>query len=300
MYNQNRGGPIDRFCAKHPRFGIPNLMKIIVFTQIGVYLIDLLCRLVFKFGWLSVLEFIPLNIFQGQLWRLVTWLVVPNSDNPFYLLLGCYFYYWIASMLERQWGTARFNLFYFGGAILSVLVGLLVGLLQRDLTHTYSVIGLSYYLNLSIFLVLATLFGDTQVLFLFVVPVKMKWMALLDLIPIVISMVKAVRAGYWMLALAPLASWINYFIFTWPYWRAKLDRAKYRHDPKVIQFKQAQKQAQKAQKNQQSQPWHHKCAVCGITDLDDPNMEFRYCSKCDGYYCYCANHINNHVHIHNS
>ena len=103
-----------------------------------------------------------------------------------------------------------------------------------------------------------------------------------------------------MLALAPLASWINYFIFTWPFWRAKLDRAKYRHDPKVIQFKQAQKQAQKAQKAQQSQPWHHKCAVCGITDLDDPNMEFRYCSKCDGYYCYCANHINNHVHIHNS
>ena len=300
MYNQNRGGPIDRFCAKHPRFGIPNLMKIIVFTQIGVYLIDLLCRLVFKFGWLSVLEFIPLNIFQGQLWRLVTWLVVPNSSNPFYLLLGCYFYYWIASMLERQWGTARFNLFYFGGAILSVLVGLLLGLLQRDLTHTYSVIGLSYYLNLSIFLVLATLFGDTQVLFLFVVPVKMKWMALLDLIPIVISMVKAVRAGYWMLALAPLASWINYFVFTWPYWRAKLDRTRYRHDPKVIQFKQAQKQTQKAQKAQQSQPWHHKCAVCGITDLDDPNMEFRYCSKCDGYYCYCANHINNHVHIHNS
>ncbi len=300
MYNQNRGGPIDRFCAKHPRFGIPNLMKIIVFAQIGIYLIDLLCRLVFKFGWVSILEFIPLNIFQGQLWRLVTWLVVPNSDNPFYLLLGCYFYYWIASMLERQWGTARFNLFYFGGALLSVIVGLLIGLLQRDLTHTYSAIGLSYYLNLSIFLVLATLFGDMQVLLLFVVPVKMKWMALLDLLPIVISMVKAVRAGYWMLALAPLASWINYFIFTWPFWRAKLDRTRYRHDPKVIQFRQAQKQAQKAQQAQQSQPWHHKCAVCGITDLDDPNMEFRYCSKCDGYYCYCADHINNHVHIHNS
>ncbi len=300
MYDQKRGGPIDRFCTKHPRFGIPNLMKIIVFTQIGVYLIDLLCRFVLKTSWLTMLEFIPLNIFQGQLWRLVTWLVVPNSDNPFYLLLGCYFYYWIASMLERQWGTPRFNLFYFGGAILSVIAGLLVGLLQRNLTHTYSIIDLSYYLNLSIFLVLATLFGDAQVLLLFVVPVKMKWMALLDLIPIVISMVRAVRAGYWMLALAPLASWINYFIFTWPYWQAKLSRAKYRHDPKVIQFKQAQKQAQKAQKAQQSQPWHHKCAVCGITDLDDPNMEFRYCSKCDGYYCYCANHINNHVHIHNS
>ena len=41
----------------------------------------------------------------------------------------------------------------------------------------------------------------------------------------------------------------------------------------------------------------HKCAVCGITDADDPDMEFRYCSKCNGYYCYCSEHINNHVHI---
>ena len=295
MYNQNRGGLIDRFCARHPRFGIPNLMKFVVFTQIGVFLLELLCQAVLRTGWVSYLEFVPLYIFQGQVWRLVTWLVVPNSSNPFYLLLGCYFYYWIASTLERQWGTARFNLFYFGGALLSVLVGLLLGLLQRDLTHTYSAIGLSYYLNLSIFLVLATLFGDAQVLLFFVVPVKMKWMALLDVVLILMDMVKMVRAGYWMLALAPLASWINYFIFTWPFWSMKLGRVKRRADPKVIQFRQAQKQAQKAR---QSQSWHHKCAVCGITDLDDPNMEFRYCSKCDGYYCYCADHINNHVHIH--
>lgn len=287
-FRNNGYGPIDRFCAKHPRFGIPNLMKILVIVQIVVYVSDLLCRAVNGSSWLGVLEFVPLQIFEGQLWRLITWLAVPNSSNPFYLLLGCYFYFWIASMLERQWGTAKFNLFYFGGALLSVIVGLLVGLLQKNLTHTYSAIELSYYLNLSIFLVLATLFGDTQVLLFFVVPVKMKWMALLDVGLIVVEMVQLIGAGYWMLALAPLASWINYFVFTWPFWAGKLGIVRHRSDPTVIRFKKAR---------QQAQGYRHKCAVCGVTDAMRPDMEFRYCSKCDGYHCYCIDHINNHVHI---
>lgn len=272
-------------------------MKILVIVQIVVYVTNLICQAVLGSGWLGVLEFVPLYIFEGQLWRLVTWLAVPNSSNPFYLLLGCYFYFWIASMLERQWGTARFNLFYFGGALLSVIVGLLVGLLQRNLTHTYSAIELSYYLNLSIFLVLATLFGDTQVLLFFIVPIKMKWMALLDVALIVVEMVQLIGAGYWMLALAPVASWINYFVFTWPFWANKLGIIRHKSDPTVIQFKKARQQVERTQKTQQAQGYRHKCAVCGVTDAMAPDMEFRYCSKCDGYHCYCIDHINNHVHI---
>lgn len=292
MLYRNGYGPIDRFCAKHPRFGIPNLMKIIVFGQIAVFVVSLLGELMFHSSWVNYLEFIPYLIFRGEIWRLVTWLFVPNSMNPFYLLLGCYFYYWIASMLEREWGTAKFSLFYFSGAVLSVIVGLLVGLLQQNLTRSYSIIDLSYYLNLSIFLVLATMFGEVRVYLFFLIPVKMKWMALIDVVLVLVSVVQLVRVGFWMLALAPLASFINYFIFTWPFWSMKLGLARRRHDPKVVNFKKAQKKAK------ETQGYRHKCAVCGITDVDDPNMEFRYCSKCDGYYCYCANHINNHIHIH--
>ena len=61
-----------------------------------------------------------------------------------------------------------------------------------------------------------------------------------------------------------------------------------RSGPKVVNFHDA--------KTQTKTPLH-KCAVCGKTDLTDPQMEFRYCSKCNGYYCYCMDHINNHVHI---
>lgn len=289
IYRNNSYGPIDRFCAKHPRFGIPNLMKVIVFGQIAVFVLNLLGELLFRASWQSFLYFAPSLIFRGQVWRLVSWVFIPNSTNPFYLLLGCYFYYWIGSMLEREWGTAKFNLFYLSGMVLSVALGLVLGFFQGN----YYVTELGYYLNLSIFLVLATLFGEIQVLLFFLVPVKMKWMALLDVVLVLISVVQLAQLGLWLLALIPLASFLNYFLFTWPFWAAKLGLARARRDPKVVNFRKAQKRQAK------SEPaYHHKCAVCGITDLDDPDMEFRYCSKCDGYYCYCSKHINNHVHIH--
>lgn len=294
IYRNNNYGPIDRFCAKHPRFGIPNLMKIIVFGQIAVFVLDLIGIFAFEQSWMEYLEFIPEFIFRGEVWRLVTWLFVPNSTNPFYLLLGCYFYYWIASVLEREWGTAKFSLFYLSGAVLSVIFGLGLSLIQ--LRGIPVVIDLSYYLNLSIFLVLATLFGETRIYVFFFIPIKMKWMAIIDVVLILVNVVELFRLGLWSVALIPLASFVNYFIFTWSFWSMKLGIARRRADPTVINFKKAQKAAQK--KAQDTRGYMHKCAVCGVTDAMEPDMEFRYCSKCDGYHCYCADHINNHVHIH--
>ena len=279
IYRNNGYGPIDRFCAKHPRFGVPNLMMYLVIAQVAVYLVNL-----FFPGFVSLLSFSRAGIAHGQLWRLVTFMFIPSSTgNPFYLILGCYFYYWIGQTLERSWGTAKFTLFYLSGVVLSILSGLLLG--YADI----------YYINLSIFLIIATLYGEMQVLLFFVVPVKMKWMAIIDVVLILVDVVRYARMGAWMWALMPLASFVNYFIFTWPFWASKLGLARARHTPKVVNFKKAQKKQAKAAQNT---PYRHKCAVCGITDLDDPNMEFRYCSKCDGYYCYCSRHINNHVHIH--
>ena len=280
IYRQNGYGPIDRFCAKHPNFGISNLMLYLVIAQAAVGVLDLLFG-----GMLSwMLMFSRAAIFQGQVWRLVTFVVVPSSTNPFNLLLSCYFYYWIGKSLEQVWGTAKFNLFYLSGVVLSILFGLVVG--YTDV----------YYINLSIFLIIATLFGDMQVLLFFVIPIKMKWAALVDVVLILVDVVSYGRQGLWIYALVPLASFINYFIFTWPFWSAKLGIARRKADPQVIQFKKVQRQAQKQASG--GAGYRHKCAVCGITDADDPNMEFRYCSKCDGYFCYCMDHINSHVHIH--
>lgn len=276
IYRNDHYGLIDRFCAKHPRFGIPNLAMYIAIGQALVGIADLIMD-----GWLTAaMIFLSPLILRGQVWRLVTFILVPLEENPFYLLLSCYVIYWTGQMLEREWGTVKFTLFYLSGVLLSILGGMLLGTIDI------------YYIHLSFFLVIATLYSEMQVLFMFVVPVKMKWLALLDVGFILLN---AVRFGPFVLLIA-LPSFINYFIFTWPVWSMKLGFVRRRADPQVINFKKVQKQAQK--KARETGGYLHKCAVCGLTDEDDPNMEFRYCSKCDGYYCYCANHINNHIHIH--
>ena len=278
MYRNDHYGPIDRFCAKHPRFGIANLAMYIAIGQVIVGVLSLLRPLR---GLAGLLVFSRVNILHGEVWRLLSFIFVPTSINPFYLLLGCYVTYWTGQMLEREWGTTKFTVFYLGGVVLSIAGGLILGV--ADI----------YYIHLSFFLVIATMYSEMQVLFMFVLPIKMKWLALLD---VALILLEGLENGPFVILLA-VPSFVNYFIFTWPFWSMKLGFARRRADPQVINFKRAQRQAQK--KAKETGGYMHKCAVCGLTDQDAPDMEFRYCSKCDGYYCYCANHINNHIHIQN-
>ena len=281
IYRNDSYGPIDRFCGRHPGFGLSNLMLYVAIGQAAVGLLDLFSQSLFT----RLFMFSGPAVLHGEVWRLATFVFVPKITNPFYLLLSCYVIFWTGQMLEREWGAARFNLFYLSGVVLSDLLGLLIG--YADI----------YYINLSIFLVIATLYSEMQVLFMFVIPIKMKWLALIDVVLILVDVVQSAQARLWFAALAPLASFINYFIFTWPFWSMKLGIVRRQADPQVINFKRAKRQAEK--KARETGGYLHKCAVCGLTDQDAPDMEFRYCSKCDGYYCYCANHINNHIHIHN-
>ena len=278
IYRNDHYGPIDRFCAKHPRFGIPNLAMYIAIGQVIVGVLSLLPPLR---NLPTLLMFSRMAILHGEVWRLATFVFVPTTTNPFYLLLGCYVIYWTGQMLEREWGTSKFTLFYLCGVLWSILGGLILGL--ADI----------YYIHLSFFLVIATMYSEMQVLFMFVLPIKMKWLALLD---VALILLQGLESGPYVVLLA-LPSFINYFIFTWPFWSVKLGFMRRQADPQVINFKRARKQAEK--KARETGGYLHKCAVCGVTDQDDPSLEFRYCSKCDGYYCYCANHINNHIHIRN-
>ena len=296
IYRNFNRGPIDRFCSKHPRFGIPGLMKFIAIARVAVFLLDLLFGLILGGGrgvLVGFMYFIPAAILQGQVWRVVTWIIAPSELNPFFLLIGCFFYYQIGTLLEREWGTAKFNLFYFTGAVLSVVLGFVLSMIQF---HGIVMLDLAYYLNLTIFLVVATYYGQMQVMLYGILPIKMKWMAIIYLVGIVVGMVDQFLAGAWSVALVPLIGLINYLIFTWEVWSVRLGVVRRKADPQVVHFKKVQKEARK--KANETGGYRHKCAVCGITDADDPNMEFRYCSRCDGYHCYCANHINNHVHIH--
>ena len=137
----------DRFCARHPRFGIPDLMRWIVIGNVVVYVLMLLTMRTDA----NAVSFLYLNgskVLHGELWRIVTFIFVPTSSSPLRLALSLYLYYWIGSSLERQWGTARFNLYYWSGVLLTVIATLAASAISGA---GYSVGGTGY-VNLSMFL----------------------------------------------------------------------------------------------------------------------------------------------------
>ena len=272
---------LDRFCYNHPNFGIPNLMKYIVVGNVIIYLMDL-----FSHGAATMmLMFHPTLVLRGQIWRVLTFIFVPECGGfVLFFLLSVFFYYFIGSALERQWGTTRFTVFYG----LGILLNLVVRLLFRAPISMH-------YINLSMFFSFATLYPDMQVLLYGLIPLKVKWLAWLDAALFLYDMIRFISMGAWTLALIPVVAILNYFIFFWDDFMSLLGRTQRRAahytNPQTINFKKAQKQVQ------ERKGYLHKCSVCGITDADDPNMEFRYCSKCNGYYCYCMKHINDHIHV---
>ena len=280
---------LDRFCYNHPRFGIPNLIKYVIFGQVAVFLLDMFSSGTFS----QILAFYPSLILKGQVWRLVTFVFVPENLGSIWFVFSAMLYYFLGSALERQWGTTRFTVFYLLGVILNVIAGLVIYFAVGQ--PYYAVTATIHYVNLSLFLAFATLYPDTQFVIYFIIPIKVKWLAWLDVAFFVIGIFQALAGGQVLWALTPIVSIFNYLIFFWEDLMDLLGRGKRRAahkvNPQTINFKKAQKEVQ------QRKGYLHKCSVCGVTDADDPNKEFRYCSKCNGYYCYCMDHINNHVHI---
>ena len=215
---------------------------------------------------------------------------------------------YFCSALERQWGTTRFTVFYGLGVILNIVSGFVIyGVLlgqftglgataeqARDILASFSTASMSY-VNMSMFFSFATLYPDMQVALYGIIPLKVKWLAWLDVVFFVWSIGSYLWDRQWIMALLPIVAILNYLIFFWEdlinMFRRGQSRVRHRTSAQTINFKKAQKEVQ------QRKGYLHKCAVCGITDADDPSMEFRYCSKCNGYYCYCMKHINNHTHV---
>ena len=281
---------VQRFCAAHPRFGIPNLMRVIVIGNVAVYILMLLTQS----SDASALSFLTFNLnglLHGEVWRIVTFIFYPSAGSPFWLLISLYFYYWIGSTLERQWGTAKFNLYYISGTLLTVLGAILASLISGN---PYLTVAGTGYVNLSMFFAFAVLFPNAQVLLFFIIPVKMKWLAYLDGALFAFDIISAVGQHNWGGVVLPIVALLNFAVFIWPEVHYLRQRTQYQASRKTVQFRQAQQQQAR---QQEQQGYHHKCAVCGKTDTDYPDMQFRYCSKCAGYHCFCQDHIFNHVHF---
>ena len=268
---------IDEFCRSHPNFGFPHLIKYITIANAVFWLLMMVNTRI-----LYYMTFNPYAILHGQVWRLVSFIFIPPSTS-FLALISIYFYYFIGTALEQQWGTARFNIYYFSGILLTILYGFLMYFVfGKNVNLTAS------YVYLSMFFSFAALFPDMQVMPFFVIPIKMKWLAIVDAVFFLIS----VFTTPFPENLLPVVAVFNFVIFCLDDLLSLVNlRIPSR---RTINF---QREVKKARREQSANLYHHKCAVCGRTDADFPNLQFRYCSKCVGYHCFCEEHINSHIHF---
>ena len=293
----------ERFCYKHRSKGIPNLM---LFVVIGNAIVYLLSEYAHNDILLTTLCFDRGLILEGQVWRLITCVFtsVFGYGNILFVALGLFCYYSLGQAIENRWGTFRFNLFYFTGLFLMEAFVLIVGSFFSLPPYTFYDMGT--YLNLSLFIAYATLYPDSQFLIFFIIPVKAWIFALFDLAMTFIDVLEMV--AIFPLNLFPLVALANYFLFfgkdvlnlipiSWQANARRLFRGKKskKGGPKVVPFPTAG--SYEATTASVKAPYTHKCTVCGRTDVSHPDLEFRYCSRCKGFHCYCEDHINNHTHI---
>ena len=234
---------VDRFCARHPRFGIPHLMLYIVAGNVIVYLLVLMTSAKNAFA-LTFLTFNLNGLLHGEIWRIVTFIFFPDNSSPVFLLITLYFYYWIGSSLEREWGTARFTIYYLSGVLLTVIGAILASLITGN--YYLNVAGATY-INLSMFLAFAVLFPDMQVLIMFIIPMKIKWLAIIDGVLFAVMVVLSLASANWIGVVLPIVALLNFLVFVWPEVHRLIGIRKRQTSHQAVDFRKAVR-AQQQQK----------------------------------------------------
>ena len=292
---------MSKFEKKFGKYAISNLSLILILCYVVGYVIDLV-----NGSFLSWLSLDPYAILHGQVWRLFTWIIIPPSSLDPFTIIMLLFYYNIGTSLERTWGVYRYNVYllsgmlftiigsfawmgsqyFFGGSILSL----------ADHSQLASLYFSTYYVNMSIFLAFAATFPNVQVLLMFIIPIKVKWLGFLygGLLAYDFLAAKDIVLGAGiviqiavLIRIAIASSLLNFLIFF------ITSRSRIHMTPK--QMKRRMEFKQDVRRN--SRVTKHKCAVCGQTEDDNPDLEFRFCSKCRGNYEYCQHHLFTHTHV---
>ncbi|MCL2058779.1 MAG: rhomboid family intramembrane serine protease [Oscillospiraceae bacterium] len=265
---------LDKLERKFGWFAVRNLTVYLVGGNALVWLMGF----VFPDNvFVSRLVLAPAEVFKGEVWRIVTFIFLNSfGASILSLILELYFLFIIGRSLESSWGSFRLTLFYFIGFALTVAVSFLTG---------YPVWG-ARYIHLSLFLAFASLAPEMRILLFFIIPVKIKWLAWAAWAFLAYSFVVSSGWAGRLFILAPLAAYALFF------------------GPHIVQTVRQNRRSvgsrrefeRKKSESRVIRGSFHKCEVCGITELDDPNMDFRYCSKCEGNYEYCSTHLQDHYH----
>ena len=290
---------IDRLEKRYPNFGVSNLMiYVIAISGLGM-LISMVNPYIYY-------QYLSLDFYQifhhGQVWRLITFLLCPSaggsgSSGLFWFVIMAWVYYSIGSNLERIWGRFRFTQFYLSGIVMILIVTLAAYLIMGILYPAQEVgiwLGMQVtleYVTESLFLAFALVFPDVQFLLFFIIPVKAKWLSIFYFALDAYQIIQGIMMkSYYPVALI-VVSLINIFIFFF-FAKGRPGMAAHaRQTKRKAEFKQ------KMHESREKGPIH-RCAICGRTELDAPELDFRYCSKCDGRYEYCSEHLFTHEHVH--
>lgn len=298
----------DKLEKKFGKYAINNL---IIYLLIG-YAIGYMLQFGQRFTGIHYLDYLklePYYVIHGlQLWRLVTWVIIPPSGNIIVILIMFLLYYQLGSTLERTWGAFKFNVYIFGGLFLTAISAFVVYavVMSSDLNASLYLLDLqngNYAIGnmittekilMTIFLAFAVCFPDMQVLLYFIIPVKMKWMAIIYAAVTGYTVLSYIYNGYWLNSVPIIASVLNFVVFYMS------TRNMSRYNPKEIHRRaEFRRQATPPRTHYRdgSPISKHKCAVCGRTELTNPELEFRFCSKCNGNYEYCSDHLFTHNHV---
>ena len=281
------------------RYAIRNLTLYII----GLYIVGIILQLLgglLPFDLSGFLSLDAYKILHGQIWRLVTWVLIPPVSLSIWIIITLSLYYFIGTTMERTVGTFRYNFFIFGGVIFMILaafvtLGVYAIICKGDsnMLSLYSTmmsgIFSTYYIQMAVFLTFAISYPEMQLLLMFIIPVKVKWLGIIYAGFLAFDAIYTglIRGVYGVL-FAILSQFINLFIF-------------YAQTGKLNKYKPGEvKRRNDFKRNVKMAPpgvTRHKCAVCGRTEKDDPNLEFRFCSKCNGNYEYCQDHLFTHQHI---
>ena len=284
---------LDKLEKKFGKFAIHNLIIYLLMGYGIGYVLQFLSTLT-GVPWLSYLQLEPYYIIHGfQIWRLVSWVLIPPSTNLLLAIIMFILYYQLGTTLEHTWGSFRFNVFIFGGMLLTI-IGAFITYAIWGVTVPIGTTISTYYINLSIFLAFSACFPDMQVLLYFIIPIKMKWMSIFYLVMITFSVVQYISAGLVFAAIPIIMSLLNFGIFY------LMTKKTIRFNPKEMRRRaefRRQATPPRTQYRDGTPIAKHRCVVCGRTELTNPELEFRFCSKCDGNYEYCSDHLFTHKHI---
>lgn len=305
---------LDKAERKFGKYAISNLSLYIIIAYAIGYILQLT-------GTMDFLRLNPYEIMHGQIWRIVTWIIVPPSSLGIFTIIMLFFYYSLGKTLEMTWGAFRYNVYIFSGMIFTFIGAMLLYVFfayaspnnPEEVGYVISMYVTTYYVNMSIFLVFAALYPNMQVMLYFIIPIKIKWMAILYAVLLVVDVLSVKSLPIIIIrGVILVASLLNFLIFF--FGSRDMKRFSYAERKRKADFFNSVNQARNARPNSgntasdagrfsrsveattSSKISKHKCAICGRTELDDPDLEFRFCSKCNGNYEYCNEHLFTHKH----